>query len=175
MGDNLSKGSRTLALLKTQARILHATRRRQGDMKTTWPDSAALSVAPVSSKSRVDSLRWLKLTNMLAVVCLALLAFNAPEAYAWGGLQSQSISGFSRYCTYSDGGVLTVGSTELCPINNSGVFQNHGSPTITIENRNAGFGSLTDQRVQGFSRYCSYSDGAVLTVGSTELCPLTDK
>lgn len=144
-------------------------------MKTTWPDSAVLSVSPVNSKGRVDSLRWLKFTNILSVVCLALLASIAPDAYAWGGLQFQSINGFSRYCTYSDGGVLTKSSTELCPINNSGAPQNHGSPTITIENRNAGFGSLTGQRVQGFSRYCSYSDGAVLTVGSTELCPLTDK
>lgn len=174
MGDNLPKGSRTLALLKAQTRTLHATPRRQGDMKTTWPDSAALSIAPVNSKSRIGSLRWLKFTNILSVVCLALLALIAPDAYAWGGLQSQSINGFSRYCTYSDGGVLTVGSTELCPINNSGASQN-GSPTITIENRNAGFGSLSGQRVQGFNRYCAYSNGAVLTVGSTELCSLTDK
>lgn len=115
--------------------------------------------------------------SLLTLVPLTLLVLSLlpAQAYAWGGLQSQTINGFSRYCTYSDGGVLTVGSTELCPINNSGTHQNHGSPTITIENRNAGFGSLTEQRVQGFSRYCGYSNGAVLTVGSTALCPLTDK
>lgn len=106
---------------------------------------------------------------------LTLIALTSTDAGAWGGLQSQQVSGFSRYCTYSDGGVLTVGSTELCPINNSEGSQNNGSPTINIENRNVGFGSLTGQRVNGFNRYCSYSDGAVLTVGSTDLCPITDK
>ena len=116
-----------------------------------------------------------KMKNILPAICLLLTGLIISDAYAWGSLQSQSIDGFSRYCTYSDGGVLTVGSTELCPIDNSNAPQNHGSPTITIENRNAGFGSLTEQRVQGFSRYCGYSYGAVLTVGSTELCPLPDK
>ncbi len=98
----------------------------------------------------------------------------STNAHAWGALQSQEVNGFSRYCTYSDGGVLTVGSTDLCPINNSG-SDNYGSPTINIENRNVGFGSLTGQRVNGFSRYCTYSNGAVLTVGSTDLCPISDK
>ena len=123
------------------------------------------------------SLMYLLKLKATLTATLAFVAFGGVDVYAWGGLQSQSINGFSRYCTYSDGGVLTVGSTELCPINNSGAFQNHGSPssTITIENRNAGFGSLTGQRVQGFNRYCSYSDGAVSTVGSTDLCPVTDK
>jgi hypothetical protein len=109
-----------------------------------------------------------------ALFVFAAFATLSTNAYAWGGLQSQEVRGFSRYCTYSDGGVLTVGSVDLCPTNNSGADRN-GSPTITIENRNAGFGSLTDQRVNGFSRYCSYSDGSVLTVGSTDLCPITSK
>ena len=114
------------------------------------------------------------MSKFITTLFLAFITLASVDAHAWGGLQSQEVSGFSRYCTYSDGGVLTVGSTELCPINNSG-SQNNGSPTITIENRNVGFGSLTGQRVDGFNRYCSYSDGAVLTVGSTELCPITDK
>ena len=105
----------------------------------------------------------------------AFMTLVSIEAHAWGGLQSQQVNGFSRYCTYSDGGVLTVGSTDLCPINNSNGSKNNGSPTITIENKNVGFGSLTGQRVDGFNRYCSYSDGAVLTVRSTDLCPTTDK
>jgi hypothetical protein len=114
------------------------------------------------------------MSKSILTALLAFITLASVDAHAWGGLQSQEVSGFSRYCTYSDGGVLTVGSTDLCPINNSN-SENNGSPTITIENRNAGFGSLTGQRVNGFSRYCSYSDGAVLTVGSTDLCPITDK
>jgi len=117
-----------------------------------------------------------KLAKLARFALIAFVAFAtlSTEVYAWGALQSQEVRGFSRYCLYSDGGVLTVGSTDLCPINNLGSDRN-GSPTITIENRNAGFGSLTGQRVNGFSRYCSYSDGAVLTVGSTDLCPITSK
>lgn len=108
------------------------------------------------------------------LVIFSFFAF-VTNVYAWGGLQSQKIDGFSRYCTYSDGGVLTVANTELCPIDNSRGSRNNGSPTVTIENRNSGFGSLTSQRVNGFSRYCQYSNGAVLTVGSTDLCPNTDQ
>lgn len=112
--------------------------------------------------------------KFLIILYLIFIALASADALAWGGLQSQEVNGFSRYCTYSDGGVLTVGSADLCPSNNSG-SDNNGSPAINIENRSAGFGSLTGQRVNGFSRYCSYSNGAVLTVGSTDLCPITDK
>lgn len=115
------------------------------------------------------------MNKFIFISLLTVITLASIDAHAWGGLQSQEVNGFSRYCTYSDGGVLTVGSADLCPINNSDASQNYGSPTINIENRNAGFGSLTGQRVNGFSRYCSYSDGAVLTVGSTDLCPITDK
>lgn len=115
------------------------------------------------------------MNKFIFTLFLGLINLASMDANAWGGLQSQKIDGFSRYCTYSDGGVLTVGSTELCPIDNSNGSQNNGSPSINIQNRNGGFGSLTEQRVNGFNRYCSYSDGAVKTVGSTDLCPITDQ
>lgn len=108
------------------------------------------------------------------IIFLCFLACSL-DALAWGSLKSQKVSGFSRYCSYSDGGVLTVGSTDLCPINNSAQSKNNGSPTIDIQNRNAGFGSLKNQKVKGFNRYCSYTDGTVLTVASTDLCPITSK
>ena len=112
--------------------------------------------------------------NLIVNSIFVLMSISSLNVYAWGSLQSQKVNGFSRYCTYSDGGVITVGSTDLCPINNSS-SQNNGTPNVTIENRNAGFGTLTGQRVNGFNRYCSYSDGSVLTVGSTDLCPITSK
>ncbi len=113
--------------------------------------------------------------NKAFISFVALTSIASTDAQAWGALKSQEVNGFSRYCGYSDGGVLTVGSTELCPTNNSNSSQNTGSPIINIENRNGGFGSLTGQKINGFSRYCSYSDGAVLTVGSTDLCPITNQ
>lgn len=110
----------------------------------------------------------------LVFISFVISSIISANVYAWGALQSQEVDGFSRYCTYSDGSVLTVGSAGLCPISNSGV-KSYGSPTINIEKRSVGFGSLTRQRVNGFSRYCTYSNGAVLTVGSTDLCPISDK
>ncbi len=100
---------------------------------------------------------------------------NSIGAFAWGSLELQSISGISRYCTYSDGGILTVGSTDLCPTDNSAISKNSVSPIINIQNRNVGFGALQSQNVEGINRYCSYSEGTVETVSSTESCPPTSK
>jgi hypothetical protein len=116
-----------------------------------------------------------KKMKLILVLFLTLISLESTNVLAWGGLKSQEVNGFSRYCTYTDGGVLTVGSAEVCPTNNSAVSEGSPSPTINIENRNGGFGALIDQRVNGLSRYCSYSDGAVLTVGSATLCPVTDQ
>ena len=116
----------------------------------------------------------MKTAGMAAAAALVGMLASGV-AFAWGGLQSQSINGFSRYCTYTDGGVLTVGATDLCPVTNQAASGAGGSPNINIENRNGGFGSLTRQAVNGFNRYCFYSDKAVLTVGATDLCPITDQ
>lgn len=115
------------------------------------------------------------MANIFRSVSILLVLLVSSVALGWGSLKSEKVDGFSKYCTYSDGGVLTVGSTDLCPIDNSKESKNNGSPTINVEKRNAGFGSLTSQNVKGFNRYCSYSNGAVVTVGSTDLCPITDK
>ena len=101
---------------------------------------------------------------------IAILFVLIPcQAFAWGGLTGQRVDGFDRYCFYSDGGALTVGSTDLCPISNQ------GSGGVIDMRKSFGFGSLADQRVNGFYRYCSYSNGAVLTVGSTDLCPVSSE
>jgi hypothetical protein len=113
-------------------------------------------------------------TGTAAAIGLAGMLVSGV-AFAWGGLQSQSINEFSRYCTYTDGGVLTVGATDLCPITNQADSGAGDYPNINIENRSGGFGSLTRQAVNGFNRYCFYSHKTVLTVGATDLCPLTDQ
>lgn len=103
---------------------------------------------------------------IIAAVLMAILPCSA--ALAFGSLSSQRISGFDRFCFYSDGGAITVGSTELCPISNM------ASPgTVTIK-RSFGFGAVQGAgTVRGFSRVCRYSNGDVLTVGSTDLCPIS--
>lgn len=119
-----------------------------------------------------------KTTIMKALVMLAALVgvlVSGGNAFALGGLQSQTVNGFSRYCKYSDGGVLTVGSTDLCPATNQSVPNGNDSPNIDIQNRNRGFSSLTRQVVNDLNRYCFYSDKAVLTVKAMNLCPVTNQ
>jgi hypothetical protein len=41
---------------------------------------------------------------------------NAPVSSMAGFLKSQSISGFLRYCAYSNGIVTTINSIDLCPL-----------------------------------------------------------
>lgn len=89
------------------------------------------------------------------------------NAMAFGTLTSQRVSGFERYCAYSDGGVETVGAAELCPITNQGT-----DGRVNIQ-KSIGFGSLSGQQIRGFNRICDYTNGAVLTVGAAELCPIT--
>lgn len=105
-----------------------------------------------------------------AVLLIGTMA-SSGYALAWGGLQSQNADGFSRYCKYTDGGVLTVGSTDLCPATNHAESSGGGSPTVDIQNRNGGFGALVRQILNGTNRYCLYTDKSVRTVAATQLCP----
>ncbi|MCU7959022.1 MAG: hypothetical protein KZQ58_03290 [gamma proteobacterium symbiont of Bathyaustriella thionipta] len=143
------------------------------------PISTSLSIDSFKAKASLKVSAGSNLSgnmNKLASTILSgFLCVFSLHAHAWGSLKSQNASGLGRYCTYTDGGVLTVGSTDLCPMDNSEQSKNNGSPTINIENKNVGFGSLKGQQVKGFNRYCAYSDGTVITIGSTDLCPITSK
>lgn len=50
------------------------------------------------------------------------------------------------------------------------------SQNVTVQARPLGVlaGSLTGQRQEGFIRYCSYSNGVVATISSTDLCPISN-
>lgn len=104
----------------------------------------------------------------LILVGLGLLMLSS-SVFAFGRNNGSKIDGFDKYCFYSDGGTLTVGSTDICPSSNAGA-----AGQIDIQ-KSSGFGGLSDQRVKGFYRYCSYTNGAVLTVGSADLCPASSK
>ena len=107
---------------------------------------------------------------------IVLLAFSIPfslSVQAWGSLEKHEVDGFNRYCYYSDGGVSTVSSSTLCPNTNSEQGSNSNSPVIDKKGSNVGFGTLQSYSTKGFNRNCNYSNGAVKTVGSSELCPNT--
>ena len=113
--------------------------------------------------------------NNILMTALMVLVTASVDAYGSAGLQSQEVvNGSNRYCRYSDGSVLTVNSIDSCPIDNSSVSSD-GSSSSNVKNNNVGFGSLNGQKVDGSNRYCLYTDGTVLTIGSTEICPNTNK
>ena len=51
---------------------------------------------------------------MKTAIAILTLSF-AATGWAFGTLKSQSTSGSKRYCTYSDGTVLTINSYDVCP------------------------------------------------------------
>ncbi len=105
---------------------------------------------------------------------LTLTLFISTSSLAWGTLTQQSVEGLNRYCHYSDGGVLTRDSVELCPIDNANQSHRTGRVMIQVDHRRSGMGALKDQKVKGFDRYCYYTNDSIVTVDSSELCPLTD-
>ena len=105
----------------------------------------------------------------------SLLTFDVYAAPA-GTLKSDKAKGLSRYCTYSDGGILTIEHTELCPRKNPNPSKNGSPPIVNVEKKGApSSGPLSGQKIKGSNRYCSYADGTVLTVDKNDKCPNTNK
>ncbi|RLA38737.1 MAG: hypothetical protein DRR06_20260 [Gammaproteobacteria bacterium] len=112
------------------------------------------------------------------VLLLSLLSLFSLEIYAAppGTLKAEKVKGLSRYCTYTDGGILTIDHTDLCPTKNPNPSKTGSPPIVNIEKKgNPDFGPLSGQRIKGDNRYCSYTDGTVLTVGKTDTCPNTSR
>jgi len=102
----------------------------------------------------------------------ALDVYSAPA----GTFKADKVKGLSRYCTYSDGGVLTIEHTERCPRKNPNPSNNGSPPKVNIEKKGGpSFGPLKDQKIKGNNRYCTYSDGTVRTVGKSDTCPKTSR
>ena len=72
----------------------------------------------------------------LILVGLGLLMLSS-SVFAFGRNNGSKIDGFDKYCFYSDGGTLTVGSTDICPSSNAGA-----AGQIDIQ-KSSGFGGLS--------------------------------
>ena len=117
-------------------------------------------------------MRKLNLAMILVLLGIAGLA----HAAAPGTLKSQKVKGLSRYCAYSDGGVVTIDHKDLCPDKNPAPTKSGSPPDINIKHRgNPEFGPLTGQKIKGQNRYCTYAEGSVLTVEKNESCPKTNR
>jgi len=110
---------------------------------------------------------------LLSVFSLFVLdVYSAPV----GTFKADKVKGLSRYCTYSDGGILTIKHTERCPRKNPNPTKNGSPPSINLERKGGPtFGPLKRQKIKGSNRYCTYSDGTVLTVGKNDTCPKTSR
>jgi len=54
---------------------------------------------------------------MKAIVAATLLALSS-SALAYGSFQSSWLEGANKICKYSDGSILTIGMSEMCPVSN---------------------------------------------------------
>ena len=113
------------------------------------------------------------ITILFSVFSLFVLDVNSAPA---GTLKTDKVKGLSRYCMYSDSGILTIKHTEQCPRKNPNPTKNGSPPSINLEKKGgASFGPLKGQKIKGSNRYCTYSGGTVLTVGKNDTCPKTSR
>ncbi len=106
---------------------------------------------------------------LLLTLCLLAVGLTAEPA---GILTSEKVKGLSRFCAYSDGGIMTVAHTDLCPRRNPLPTKNGSPPSVNIERKGGPvIGPLSAQKIQGANRYCSYADGTLLTVAKNTKCP----
>ncbi|GAD90221.1 hypothetical protein VHA01S_037_00090 [Vibrio halioticoli NBRC 102217] len=108
------------------------------------------------------------------VMLFVLLSTNAQAAT--GFLKSKDTQAFTQVCYYDvlgDTHSLNIKSTDLCPL----TYEFDTLPKLSKPAPSAKkTGFFKHDETSGFSRLCSYDvlgDTYVLTIGSTEICPLT--
>ncbi|MCK5818296.1 MAG: hypothetical protein KAH18_03395 [Psychromonas sp.] len=107
------------------------------------------------------------------MIALFILMSFSLTSFAWGSLKKREIQGFYTYCYYTDGGVSTVSSTAICPISNQAEGSNSISPVINIKKNMVA--PLKSQYVKSFNRYCTYQNGAIITINQSNPCPISSK
>jgi len=111
--------------------------------------------------------RFMMLSKTIAF--LFLMSFSVT-VLAFGVFTTVERTGFYGYCHYTDGGITTVSPTGTCPDTNEA----QGSKTSTepvINKEKTSVGILKSQSVRGFTRYCTYNNGAIKTIKSIQICP----
>ncbi len=114
-------------------------------------------------------MKGIRRTILLGLLCLHTSSVTAAPV---GTLKSAKVKGLSRYCIYTDGGILTIDHADLCPRKNPSPTRAGSPPSVNIETKGGPrLGPLKGQRIKGLNRYCSYGDGTVLTVDKEDKCP----
>ena len=100
---------------------------------------------------------------LLAAVVLA----GATPAIA-SQLVSDKVSGYYKYCYYADGGVLTVGNNNQCPVTNRGL-----EGQIDVQDTYPP-GTFAGEEIIGQYKYCHYYGGASNPIPPGDKCPPTN-
>ncbi|MEZ9133681.1 hypothetical protein [Vibrio breoganii] len=115
--------------------------------------------------------------SLFMFVTSLLLAPTSAQATA-GFLQNEESQAFVKVCFYDVLGEthsLNIGATDLCPL----THEFDVTPKLQPPTENAQkTGFFKQEQTSGFSKLCSYDmlgEVYVLTIGSTEICPLTYK
>ncbi|GEA60233.1 hypothetical protein [Vibrio comitans] len=115
--------------------------------------------------------------SLFMTVVYVMLAPTLAQATT-GFLQSEESQAFVKVCFYDVLGEthsLNIGATELCPLTSDFDVTPKLQPP-TEDAQKTGF--FKQEQTSGFSKLCSYDvlgETYVLTIGSTEICPLTYK
>lgn len=105
----------------------------------------------------------------IAIVMAATIAAVAPT-FALSAFLSRDhgVSGFMRYCEYSNGETYTVNSTSLCPMSVETGFS-YSNPVT---------GFLAGEYQDGMTKVCVYDvlgEQKAIRLSSVALCPLSQK
>ncbi|WP_261875095.1 hypothetical protein [Vibrio rarus] len=124
----------------------------------------------------MKGIRGARLAVATSVVVMGL--FSASALATTGFLKSKDVQAFSQVCYYDVLGELhslNIKSTDICPLS----YDFNIVPKLSKPEPEANkTGFFKHDQTSGFSKLCTYDvlgDSYVITIGSTEICPLTYK
>lgn len=107
-------------------------------------------------------------------IAMALMIALAGQTAAMSAFLQRDlgVTGFMRYCEYSDGNTYTVNSVEICPtsVDVGDSFSGGGSSYQT--------GFKAGEYMDGLTKVCVYDvlgNQQAIRINSYELCPLSQK
>ncbi|WP_373502197.1 hypothetical protein, partial [Aestuariivirga sp.] len=101
------------------------------------------------------------------LIAIGLMLPISP-ALADGEYVSDRVDGFFKYCYYSDGGALTVGPSNQCPVTNRGL-----GGQVDVQDTYPP-GKLASEELRGKHKYCHYYGGASVPILPNDICPATN-
>ena len=105
---------------------------------------------------------------MLRLILFATITISTTVPAVASEVVSDKVSGYFKYCYYADGGVLTVGNNNQCPITNRGL-----EGQIDVQDTYPP-GTFAGEEIIGRYKYCHYYGGASNPIPHSDKCPPTN-